>query len=209
MQPSSSAAGETTLSSFFLKAFEEEAELNCFESKIAGVLVTGIDSGAARSVVSAGEIPVYPVERDSETGRVCLCVSATGERVFDEEKQQILGTVDGKVRGWNMRAAKVKKSLTSVYDMCAAGHRVVFDFDSNRDPSHAENKLTGKRTFFKLRNRVWELEVKIIPKAETKDMLTKMQEQNVEELCPFEGVGTLAVSPIEDPRGFWTCSPRP
>ena len=103
-------------------------------------------------------------------------------------KQQILGTVDGKVLGLNMRVAQVKKSLTSVCDMFAAGHRVVFDFDSNnRDLSHAENKLTGERTYFKERNRVWELEVNIILKAETEDILTKMQEQNVEELCPFEG----------------------
>ena len=43
-----------TLSGFFLNAFEEEAELNnSFESKIVGVFVTGIDSGAARSVVPA------------------------------------------------------------------------------------------------------------------------------------------------------------
>ena len=125
------------------------------------------------------------VKRDSETGRVCT--SATGERVFDQGKQQMLGTVDGNVRGMNMRVAQVKKSLTSVYDTCAAGHRVVFDFDSNkRDLSHAENKLTGERTYLKLPSRVWELEVKIIPKAETEDIQTKMQEQSVEELCPFE-----------------------
>ena len=41
----------------------------------------------------------------------------------------------------NMRVAQVKKSLTGVYDMCAAGHRVVFDFDSHtRDLSHAEKQ---------------------------------------------------------------------
>ena len=57
---------------------------------------------------------------------------------------------------------------------------------TTRDPSHAENKLTGERTYFKLQNRVWELEVKIIPEAETEDILTKMQEQSVEELWPFE-----------------------
>ena len=103
--------------------------------------------------------------------------------MFDPES---LGTVDGKVRGLNMRVAQVK-SLTSVYDMCSAGHRVVFDFDSNkRDLGHAENKLTGERTYFKLRNRVWELEVKIIPRPEKEDILTKMQQQNVEELCLFE-----------------------
>ena len=51
--------------------------------------MTGIDSGAARSVALAGEISGYPVERDSETGRVYT--SATGERVFDQGKQRGLG----------------------------------------------------------------------------------------------------------------------
>ena len=54
-----SATGETTLSGFFLIAVEEEAELNSFESRTAGVLVNGVDSGAARSVVPAGETPGY------------------------------------------------------------------------------------------------------------------------------------------------------
>ena len=44
---SSGAAGETTLIGFL--------ELNSPESKAAGVLVTGTDSGAARSVVPTGE----------------------------------------------------------------------------------------------------------------------------------------------------------
>ena len=50
--------------------------------------------------------------------------------MFDQGRQQILGTVDGKVRGLNMRVAQVKKCLSGVCDMCAAGHRVVFDFDN-------------------------------------------------------------------------------
>ena len=57
------------LSGFFLNALEEETELNSFESKLAGVLVFGIDSGAARSVVPAGEIPGY-----SEGQRNWSCV---------------------------------------------------------------------------------------------------------------------------------------
>ena len=75
-EPSSSsgATGETTLSGFFLDAF-------------------GIDSGAARSAVPAGEIPGYPVERDSETGRVCT--SAIGERVFDQGETADPGNCGG------------------------------------------------------------------------------------------------------------------
>ena len=81
--------------------FEKEAELNSLKNKTLGVLVIGIDSAAARSVVPAGEIPGYLVEKDSEIGHVYT--SATGEGVFDQGKQQILGTVDGKVRGLSMR----------------------------------------------------------------------------------------------------------
>ena len=178
--------GGTTLSGFCLNAFQEEAELNSFESKIQGVLVTSIDSGAARSVVLTGEIPGYLVERDNETGHVCT--SATTERA-----------VDSKLRSLNMRVAQVKKTLTSVYDMCATGHSVVFDFDSNkRDLSRAENKLTGERTYFKLRSRVWELEVKIILKAETEDKDARAERRGV---VSFRGAATLAVDPIEDPAG--------
>ena len=57
-------------------------------------MVSGINSDTARSVVPAGDIPGYPVENDSETGRVYT--SATGECVLDQA-QQILVTVDGKV----------------------------------------------------------------------------------------------------------------
>ena len=97
-----------------------------------------------------------------------------------------------------MRVAQVRKSLTSVYDMCAAGHRVVFDFDSNNnDASHSENKLTGEKTDFKLRNRVWELEIAVFPKTETEEILTKMQKQDVEELCPVKGQVFLTVRPVE------------
>ena len=88
------ATGETTLSGFFLSAFEEEAELNSFESKIAGVLVTGIDSGDARLVVPAGEIPGYSSIR---TAKLVVCTRLPPESVFDWGKQEGQGTVDRKV----------------------------------------------------------------------------------------------------------------
>ena len=69
----------------------------------------------------------YPITQDMESGRIY--VSATGERVRDEGKQQILGTVDGKIRGVDMRMAR-KKSHMSAHDMMA-GHRVVFDAADN------------------------------------------------------------------------------
>ena len=92
--------------------------------------------------------------------------------MIDQGQQQIFGAVDSKVRGLHMRAAQVENSVTSVDDICAAGHRVVFDFDSNNnDVCHAENKLTGVKTYFKLRNCVWELETTFIPMSETEKIL--------------------------------------
>ena len=193
----SGATGETMLSGCYLFTYEKRTELNSFESKIL-VLVTGIDSGAARSVVLVGKIPRYSVVRDSETGRVYK--SATGERVIDQEQQQILGTVDGKVRRLYMCAAQVRKILTSVYDMCAAGHRVFFDFDSNNNGvRHAENKLPGEKTYFKLRNRVWELLIAVIPKTETDVILTQNAETRCRGVVLFRGAGSLAVRSFESP----------
>ena len=100
-----------------------------------------------------------------ETGRIYM--SATGQRVRDDGKLR-LGTVDGKTRGLNMRVVGSRKSLTSVYDMCSAGHRVVFDMPLHgADLSSAENKGRTETTTLKLRNRVWKFELKMIPKAET------------------------------------------
>ena len=108
---SSGATGETTLSGSFLDACEEEAELNSFESKIAGVLVTGIDSGAARSVVP-GEIHGYCVERVSETGRV----STSGETAHPGNSGRKGARLEHASR------ASQEESHERVYDMCAAGH---------------------------------------------------------------------------------------
>ena len=156
--------------------------MNSFESKIAGVLVTGIDSGAARSVVLVGEIPGYPFESYSETGRVYT--SATGDRVFHRVKQQILGTVDGKVRGLTMR---VKSRVSRVCTTCVLPDIVSCSTSTaTRGPESRRNQADWREDPLQVANRVWELEVKIIPKVEAEDILTKMQQQNVEELCLFE-----------------------
>ena len=103
-----------------------------------------------------------PTLREGQRNWSCVHVGYRRARVRSGETAD-LGNC-GRQSARLERAGQVK-SLTSVYDMCSAGHRVVFDFDSN------------KRDL-----RVWELEVKIIPRKETEDILTKMQEQNVEEL---------------------------
>ena len=101
----SGATGEAMLSGFYVTSHEKQAELNSFESKSATILVTGIDSGAARSVIPVGKIPGYPFLKDCDMGRVSS--SATGEPVIDQGQPQILGTMDGKARGLRMRVAQV------------------------------------------------------------------------------------------------------
>ena len=63
------------------------------------------------------------------------------------------------MQGLRPRVGKVKKAFISVYDMNCCGQRVVFDLDE----SYAEDKKTGEKTYFKQRNRVWELDADILP----------------------------------------------
>ena len=189
-----------------MNAFEEEAELNSFESKIAGVLVTGIDSGAARSVVPAGEIPGYP-RREGQRNWSCVHVCHWRARVPSGETADPGNCGRQSERLEHASRASQEESHERVRHMCPAGHRVVFDYDSNkRDLSHAENKLTGERTYFKFQNRAWELEVKIIPERGNRGHPDKDARVECRIVVSFRGAGTLAVSPIEEPRGFWTCS---
>ena len=79
-----------------------------------------------------------------------IYASATGDRVWDEGTQQILGTVDGKTRGLSMRMARARKCLASVFDMCLVRHRVVFDSaEDGADLLREENKEGGEKTTFK------------------------------------------------------------
>ena len=142
-------------------------------------------------MVLAGKLPAYAVVRDSETGRVFT--SAAGEHIIDQGHQRILGTVDGKVRGLCMSVAQIRKSLTSVCDMCATGQRVVSDFDKNNND---DVRLTGEKTYFKLRNRVWELEIKVIEDGDRCD-LVQGAETTCRRVVPFRGEGSSAVSPLE------------
>ena len=60
--------------------------------------------------------------------------------------RQILRTVDGQTRGLNMRVASVRKSVTSVYDVCLVGQRVVFHIaEDGTDLGRVENKEGDKQ----------------------------------------------------------------
>ena len=187
---SSGATGETTLSGSFLDAWEEEAELNSFESKIAGVLVTGIDSGAARSVVP-GEIHGYCVERVSETGRVYT----SGETADPGNSGRTGARLEHASR------ASQEESHERVRHVCGRTC-VVFDFDSNkRHLGHAENKLTGERTHPCIG-------------ARSQNHLERANRGHTDKRCKSRMSRSCVLSrgryfgrePNRGPRGFWTCS---
>ena len=181
------------LSAFYLTSYEKRTELNSFESKSSTVLVTGIDSRAARSVVLVGKLPGYPVMRDSQTGRVYT--SATGDHVIDSGQQQILGTVDGLAHACGPSSKESHQCLRHVCSWTSSRFRL--RLQQQRFGPCGKQFDWRERTCFKLRNRVWELEIAVMPKAETEEILTKMQKQDVGELCPVEEQFFLTVRPDE------------
>lgn len=81
---------------------------------------------------------------------------------------------DGVVHALKRRAAKVRP-----------GHRIVFDVDCDgNDKSHAINLMSGKKAPLKLRNRVWVLDVRIIPAGRPDDILRR-ESDKPEDVCPF------------------------
>ena len=73
-------------------------------------------------------------------------------------------STDGEVRALRMRVVQTSKPLLSVYDMCKAGQRVTFEITPDgQSYSFAEHIKSGKRTWFTLRNNVWDIDVSPIP----------------------------------------------
>ena len=153
-------------------------------------------------MVHAAEIPGYSVVRDSETGRVDT--PATGERVLGHGRHCILDTVDVKVRGLNTRVAQDRKSLTSVYDMCAAGHHVVFDFDNDKDDVEARGDQVDRRED---KLQVAEPRVGARDQGHPESGNRGGSHQHAGAGCrgfvPFRGAGSLAVA-FRMSRRSWT-----
>lgn len=77
--------------------------------------------------------------------------------------------------------------------MCKAGHRIVFEVDSdNNDKSCIINLKTGEKVPFKLRNHVWELDLRVIPAGRTVEIL-RLERDKPE--------GPPTTSPLEGAEG--------
>ena len=143
-----------------------------------------VDSGAAVTALPEDLAPDYPVVKDKDYGKSYY--SATGEEVKDQGLKKILVRQNGCIRGLKGRKSKVKKVLIAAYDVCAAGHKVVFDLDD--EGSYAENKKTGERIKMDLRGRTWEWEFEIVPYDDTRQIVKELARETKEKttLCPFQ-----------------------
>ena len=82
--------------------------------------------------------------------------TATGEKVLDRGVRCMAATVGGEVRVAKGRVVdNIANNFMSVYDMCASGHRVVFDIDpGGQDLSYIEHVPSGHRIPMKLHSRM-------------------------------------------------------
>jgi hypothetical protein len=140
-----------------------------------------VDSGAQVSAIPYSVGASYPAIRDGKTGTEYS--TACGTKVTDKGRKELWVKTDGKLRGVRGRSTDVKRMFLAVYDLCAAGHRVVFDLEEG---SRAEHKKTGGVTPFVLRGRSWEIDFEVLP-YETGGAVAADIEEEVARLCPFTG----------------------
>ena len=95
-------------------------------------------------------------------------------------------TTAGSVKAVRARVTKVRRALISVYDMCLAGHRFVFDIEDGVDMSYVLHKKTGQTIKPVLRSRTWDLDVEVVPYAELTVVLEKIAKESSGQLAPFQ-----------------------
>ena len=111
---------------------------------------------------------------------------ASGEAIPDLGQRRLVVTTASCVKGVRVRVTKVRRALMSVYDMCSVGHRVVFDIGDGVDMSYVLHKKTGQTIKPELRNRTWDLDVQVVPYAESTALLEKIVGERNGQLCPFQ-----------------------
>eukprot|EP00971_Amphidinium_carterae_P194206 3853846-Amphidinium_carterae.1 len=184
-QPAQPAS--TPVSSLYLSALHQVQDIvplhSVGESKRK--ISIGIDSGAAASVIMDQVASDHVINKDEMTGTFYESASGTkikdrGQIVFGCNIEQD-GAQDQE-RVIQARRATVSKNLLSVYDLVAAGHRVVFDRDpQGKDVSHMVHKVSGLQTRFHHTKRVWEIHVEVASANKTRQMIEAASNLNVIE----------------------------
>eukprot|EP00971_Amphidinium_carterae_P334404 6469680-Amphidinium_carterae.1 len=135
-----------------------------------GRLSIAVDSGAAASVIPAEAVETYPTTHDDKYGR--SYESATGERTADQGLVCVACQCQGKQKVLRMRKTRVKRGLLAVRDLLETGHRVIFEMDrAGADRSYIEHIGSGERLNLMCRQRVWELEVKILDPKTAQELM--------------------------------------
>ena len=143
----------------------------------------GIDSGAAATTLPQDWCTDYPLEK---VGIGKGYYSASGEAIPDLGLRRLVVTTAGSVKAVRARVTKVRRALISVYDMCRTGHRVVFDMEDGVDMSYVVHKKTGQTIKPVLRSRTWDLDVEVVPYAESTVVLEKIAKESSGQLAPFQ-----------------------
>ena len=122
-----------------------------------------VDSGAAKSVLPSKWLPEYEAKESAASKAGVFYVAANGQKLPDKGEKRInVITDEGKKRTMNFAVADVTKALGSVGEMCAAGHRVVFD-DSKEGGSYIENLKNGEKILMKKDNGVYVVDLWVAP----------------------------------------------
>jgi hypothetical protein len=125
----------------------------------------GIDSGAAVTIVPRGVCTDYPLQPNDRSKVHGGYRAANGQMILDEGSRMLFYKDGSDTRVIRARVGDVSKGLISVSEMIDCGHRVVFDSDG----CYAVHKKTGKTTTFKRRNKVFEIDVDVVPYAMAPD----------------------------------------
>ena len=122
-----------------------------------------VDSGAAETVIPHTLVRDHPIAETEDSKAGACFASATGDPIPNLGEQVLpLCTAEGTLRSMRFQAAPVSKALGSVYRICEAGHRVVFDSDG----AYIENKSSGELNWLRLENGNYVLDTWVMPAAE-------------------------------------------
>ena len=117
-----------------------------------------VDSGAAESVLPEEWIKEYPLLQ-TDRSQQAVFATASGEKIQNRgERQPVIRTAEGHVRGMRFQCTRVKRPLASITRMAEANHTVVFDSAG----SYIVNKSNGEVTTMRPKNGLFVIEAQIM-----------------------------------------------
>ena len=123
-------------------------------------MTLGLDNGSAVTIIPENLFNDYPLLPNKQSRAGIGYRSAGGQRVVDRGTRILISRLpDGSFQGIRAHVGKVVKGLMCLKDAMQQGHRIVFD----NDELTITHKSSGRIQRFDERNRVFELDLDIIP----------------------------------------------